>query len=374
MTYDKKLSPHTLAIVSGRPTPAPDAPLNTPIVLSATLHAGGPLGYGRYGNETWSALEEAIGALEDGPTLIFSSGLAGISAVFSLLPTGSIITASNQGYSGTMALLKTLEDSGRIEVRYVNVSDTDEVLAALPGTSLLWLESPTNPGLEVADLPLLIRSAKAHGCGVAVDNTFATPLNQQPLKMGADIVCHSVTKYISGHSDVLLGSISTRDAALFGRLENARKLNGAIAGPFESWLALRGIRTFPLRFERAQSNAMEIARRLKAHPLVLSVNYPGLESDPFHPRAKTFMKGFGAIVSFTLDLSAESTDLVCASSKVITYATSLGGVESLWERRRRWSGESSSVPESLVRLSVGCEDVEDLWTDIENSFAANGQS
>jgi cystathionine gamma-synthase len=368
MTNNQGMSPFTKAIMAGRPDLAPDAPLNVPIVLSATFHAGGPVGYGRYGNETWSALEEAIGALEEGPTLVFSSGLAAISAVFSLLPTGSVITASNQGYSGTMAVLKTLEESGRVEVRYVNVSNSNEVLGALPGTSLLWLESPTNPGLEIADLPLLIESAKAHGCGVAVDNTFATPLNQQPLVMGADIVCHSVTKYISGHSDVLLGSLSTRDGALFGRLETARRLNGSIAGPFEAWLALRGLRTFPLRFERAQSNALEIAKRLVAHPLVSSVNYPGLESDPFHVRAKSFMNGFGAILSFTLSLSPEETDRVCASSKVITYATSLGGVESLWERRRRWSGESTSVPESLIRLSLGCENVEDLWADIENSF------
>ena len=368
MSADEVLHQQTLAITAGRPVASPDGPLNTPISLNATLHGGGEVGYGRYGNETWSALEAAIGALESGPTLIFSSGLAAIGAVFSLLPVGSVVIASNQGYSGTMALLGTLEEAGRIEVRYVTVSNTEQVISALPGTALLWLESPTNPTLEVSDLPTIIRAAKSQGCGVAVDNTFATPLNQQPLVMGADIVAHSVTKYLAGHSDVLLGSLSTRDVALLDRLETARKLGGAIPGPFEAWLALRGIRTFPLRFERAQENAFEIAKRLSAHPLVQSVNYPGLSTDPFHERAAGFMKGYGAILSFTLVATADETDQVCAASKVVTYATSLGGVESLWERRRRWSGESVSVPESLIRLSVGCENIEDLWTDISRSL------
>ena len=368
MSQNGNLHPETIAITSGRPPLAPDAPLSAPLSLNATLHAGGPIGYGRYGNETWTALESALAALETGPTLIFSSGLAAIGAVFSLLPIGSVVTASNQGYSGVMALLESLESAGKIEVRYVNVSNTDEVIAALSNTALLWLESPTNPSLEIADLPLLIRTAKMMGCGVAVDNTFATPLLQQPLTMGADIVAHSVTKYLAGHSDVIMGSLSTNDAGLFARLETARKLGGAIAGPFEAWLALRGLRTFPIRFEKAQNNAVEIANRLQNHPKVEKVNYPGLASNPYHERAKSFMKGFGAILSFTVKGDAASADRVCESSKVIVHATSLGGVESLWERRRKWPSESASVPESLIRLSVGCENIEDLWTDIEQSL------
>lgn len=363
------LHPETIAITFGRPAAAPDAPLNAPLSLNATLHAGGLVGYGRHGNETWSALESAIAALEAGPTLIFSSGLAAISAVFSLLPIGSVVTASNQGYSGVMALLQHLESSGKMEVRYVNVSKTDEVVAALPGTALLWLESPTNPSLEIADLPHLIQTAKLMGVGVAVDNTFATPLLQQPLTMGADIVAHSVTKYLAGHSDVIMGSLSTNDSVLFSRLETARKLGGAVAGPFEAWLALRGLRTFPIRFEKAQFNAGELAMRLQNHPKVEKVNYPGLITDPHHERAKSFMKGFGAILSFTIKGDAESAERVCESSKVIMHATSLGGVESLWERRRRWASESSSVPESLIRLSVGCENIEDLWADIQLSLS-----
>ncbi len=368
MSTAKKPKPATLAISAGRPDPAPDAPLNPPIILSSTFHAGGPLGYGRYGNESWSALESAIGAFECGSTLVFSSGMAAISAVFSILPVGAVVTASHQGYSGVMTLLGSLEASGKIEVRFVDVSNTEEVLTALPGTALLWLESPTNPTLAVADLPRIISAAKKEGCGVAVDNTFATPLVQQPLLMGADIVVHSVTKYFAGHSDLVMGSLSTQDPALLIRLSDARKFGGAIPGPFEAWLALRGLRTFPLRFERAQENALELATRLSIHPKVDRVFYPGLPSDPQHMRASSFMKGFGAVLSFSLKSGAEQADRVCESSLIITYATSLGGIESLWERRRRWANESSSVPESLIRLSVGCEDVEDLWEDIVQSL------
>lgn len=360
--------PETIAITAGRPVVSPDAPLNPSIVLSATLHAGGGVGYGRYGNETWKALENAIGALESGETLVFSSGMAAINAVFSLLPVGSVVTASHQGYSGVMTLLNSLHVSGRIEVRLVDVSNTAEVITALPGAALLWLESPTNPSLDVADLPILISAAKKVGCSVAVDNTFATPLVQQPLLMGADIVMHSVTKYLSGHSDVLMGSLSTNDQTLFARLADARIIGGAIPGPFEAWLALRGLRTFPLRFERAQANALELATRLSGHPKVAQVHYPGLATDAYHERAKSFMKGFGAVLSFTLHSSATHADQVCAASTIITFATSLGGVESLWERRRRWPSESLSVPESLIRLSVGCENIDDLWLDIEKAL------
>lgn len=368
MSAKKELRPETLAISTGRPPLGPDAPLNPPIALSSTFHAGGNIGYGRYGNETWTALENAIGAFECGSTLVFSSGMAAISAVFSILPVGAVVTASHQGYSGVMTLLGSLHTAGKIEVRFVDVSNTEEVLTALPGTALLWLESPTNPTLSVADLPRLILAAKAEGCGVAVDNTFATPLVQQPLLMGADIVVHSVTKYFAGHSDVVMGSLSSRDPALLSRLEDARKFGGGIPGPFEAWLALRGLRTFPLRFERAQANAMEIAMRLSTHPKVAKVYFPGLPSDSQHVRAASFMKGFGAVLSFSLHSDGAHADKVCESSSVITYATSLGGIESLWERRRRWANESASVPESLIRLSVGCENVEDLWEDIVQSL------
>jgi cystathionine gamma-synthase len=344
----------TSAITAGRPPITPDAPLNPSIDLTSTFHSGGPIGYGRYGNQTWTSLEEAISALEGGQTLAFSSGMAAISAVFSILPVGAPIVASNQGYSGVMSLLNSFHASGRLEVRFVDVVNTQEVIDAMKGAALIWLESPTNPCLDVADLPALIGAAKKLGIGVAVDNTFATPLVQNPLAMGADIVMHSVTKFLSGHSDVLMGSLSTNDPALYKRLQDSRSFNGSIPGPFEAWLALRGIRTFPLRFNKSQESAKELVKRLSGHPKISRVRYPG----------------FGAIVSFEVDGTAEQTQKVCESSAMIAHATSLGGVESLWERRRRWPIESPTVPEQLIRLSVGCEHVDDIWDDITSALNA----
>ena len=347
------LHPETSAITAGRPDAAPDASLNPPLIISSTYHAGGPVGYGRYGNESWSALEAAIGELEGGATLSFSSGMAAVSAVFSMLPIGAPVVASNQGYSGVMGLLNQFHASGRLEVRFVEITNTEEVIAAMKGAALVWLESPTNPCLEIADLPALITAAKKLGIDVAVDNTFATPLVQKPLSMGADIVMHSVTKYLSGHSDVVLGSLSTNDEALFKRLEESRRFNGSIPGPFEAWLAVRGIRTFPIRFRAAENNAKNLVTRIAQHPKVTKVRYPG----------------FGAVISFEVDGTAEETQKVCESSLLITHATSLGGIESLWERRRRWALESPSVPEQLIRLSVGCEHVDDLWEDIQQALS-----
>ena len=344
----------TSAITAGRPVISADASLNPSIDLTSTFHAGGPIGYGRYGNQTWSALEVAISELEGGQTLVFSSGMAAISAVFSILPVGAPVVASNHGYSGVMTLLKTFHESGRLEVRFVDVVNTDEVIDAMKGAALIWLESPTNPCLDVADLPSLISAAKKLGIGVGVDNTFATPLVQNPLAMGADIVMHSVTKFLSGHSDVLMGSLSTSDPALFKRLHESRSFNGSIPGPFEAWLALRGLRTFPLRFNKAQENAKQLVEKLSGHAKVSRVRYPG----------------FGAVISFEVAGTAEETQQVCDSSRLIAHATSLGGVESLWERRRRWPMESPTVPEQLIRLSVGCEHVEDIWSDIELSLSA----
>ena len=348
------IHPETSAITAGRPEVAPDASLNPPLIFSSTYHAGGPVGYGRYGNESWSALEAAISELEGGQTLSFSSGMAAISTVFSILPIGAPVVASNQGYSGTMGLLNQHHASGRLEVRFVDITKTDEVIAAMKGAALLWIESPTNPCLDIADLAALIAAAKKQSIGVGVDNTFATPLVQKPLSMGADIVMHSVTKFLAGHSDVVLGSLSTADPALYKRLEESRRYNGAIAGPFEAWLALRGIRTFPVRFRAAEANAKTLVARLQNHAKITKVRYPG----------------FGAVISFEIDGNAENAEKVCESSRLIIHATSLGGVESLWERRRRWAGESPSVPEQLIRLSVGCEHVDDIWQDIEQALAS----
>ena len=326
----------------------------TAISLNSTFTAGGALGYGRFGNETWYALETTITELEHGDsTLAFSSGMAAITAVFSLLPHGAPIVASDQGYSGTMALLKKYHEQGRLDVRFVDIANTKDVFEALIGAAFLWIESPTNPGLEVAEMAVIIGEAKKRNMGVGVDNTFATPLNQLPLEMGADISMHSVTKYLAGHSDVILGSLTVKDPALHSRLLEARTLIGSIPGPFEAWLGLRGIRTFPLRFAAAQKNAGDLIEKLRSHPKVSKVRYPG----------------FGAIISFEVDGDAIAADRVCDSSTLITNATSLGGVESTWERRRRWPLESESVPENLIRLSVGCEHIDDIWSDINAALA-----
>ena len=371
------LRPESLVVAAGRPAREVDGQLNPPISLTSTFHAtapgelASPRGYARYGNESWSALESAISDLEGGHTLVFASGMNAVTTVFSLLPHGSVVTTSHNGYTGVQVFLSRMVEEGRLEVRYVDLANTDEVLEALPGTALLWLESPTNPGLDVADLPTLIKAAKALNCGVAVDNTFATPLNQKPLEMGADMVVHSVTKYLSGHSDILMGSISTNDPALLKRLHDLRTIVGGIPGPFEAWLALRGMRTLAIRLERAQANALELAKRLQNHPAVERVRYPGLPTDPAHKRACEFMKGFGAVLSIDVKGGAEAADKACNASRLVTHATSLGGVESLWERRHRWSWESPSIPKNLVRLSVGIENVEDLWEDIDQALQAS---
>jgi cystathionine gamma-synthase len=349
----ENLRPESAAISAGRPEKIAGAPLNPDISLNSTFVAGG-IGYGRFGNQTWSALEEAITALEQAEsTLAFSSGMGAITAVFSLLPHGAPVVASDQGYSGTMSLLKKYHEQGRLEVRFVDISNTADVFEALIGAAFLWIESPTNPGLAVAELPQIIGEAKKRNMGVAVDNTFATALNQLPLALGADIAMNSVTKYLSGHSDVIIGSLSMRDPALYARLLEARTLQGTIPGPFESWLALRGIRTFPLRFKAAEASAREIIKRLATLAKVSNIRYPG----------------FGAIISFEIAAPVQEIERALDATTLISNATSLGGVETTWERRRRWPSESESIPENLIRLSVGCEHIEDLWSDIESSIA-----
>ena len=365
-----KLNTETTVVASGRPEKKPDGGLNPAIALNSTFHQGGPIGYGRYGNEAWSALEESISILEGGRALVFSSGMAAISAALSLVSPGSTLIAAENGYQGTTTMLKKMHDNKQLNVKFVNLPNTDQVLKALPGSHLLYLESPTNPAIEVVDLPTVIKAAKESGCLVVVDNTLATPMNQNPLALGADISLHSVTKYLSGHSDILLGCVVCKDETLLNRLEENRRYAGAIAGPFEAWIALRGLRTFALRMQRCQSNALELAKRLEKDHRVLKVRFPGLTSDPYHSRAKSFMKGFGAMISFEVKADVAQIDKMCDSAKLITNATSLGGVESIWERRRRWATESHTIPENLIRFSVGIENIEDLWADIQGAFEA----
>ncbi len=362
------LSLTTLAVTAGRPDRSPDAALNVPVVLSSTYHAGGEVGYGRYGNPTWTALEEAVGALEGGRALAFASGIATLSAVLHTVPPGSIVVAPAAPYTGTAGLLAEQEAEGRLTVRRVDVTDAGAVEAACPGAALLWLESPTNPLLGVADVEAACSAAHAAGARVAVDNTFNTPLGLRPLSLGADVVVHSATKQLSGHSDVLLGLAVTNDASLLDQLAGVRRLHGAIPGPFEAYLALRGLRTLPLRVERSSASAGELARRALDHPAVARVRYPGLAEDPGHAVASAQWDGFGSVLCLEIVGGADEAERVCDAVRLWVHTTSLGGVESTLERRRKWPAESADVPDSLLRLSVGIEDVEDLWRDLARAL------
>jgi cystathionine gamma-synthase len=291
-----------------------------------------------------------------------------VAAVFDLLPERAVLVAPHSPYGGTSRLLDQLQTSRGIQVRRVDVADTDQTIAAMSGAALLWVESPTNPLLAVADVPALFAAGRRRGLICCADNTFATPLNQRPLDLWADIVGHSVTKYLSGHSDLVLGVAVTRDQATYQRLLGHRTYRGAIPGPLETWIAVRGIRTLDLRLERAQRNAAVLAERLVARPGVGRVRYPGLPDDPGHARASAQMNGFGAMISFEPVGDAAAADRLCRATRLWVHATSLGGVESSLERRRRWDEESSVVPETLIRLSVGIEDVEDLWADLAQAL------
>jgi cystathionine gamma-synthase len=366
--------PATLVVHLGRGSGAPGDPVNPPVVLSSTFRQGGAIPYGRDGNPTWEALEEVIGKLEGGEALVFASGMAAIAAVLETRPVGDCIVVAGDAYSGTRRFLTDVAGRGRLQFRTVDVADTAAALAACSGPDgLLWLESPTNPLLAVADLPALTAGAHARGWDVVVDNTFATPLLQQPLDVGADVVVHSATKWLAGHSDVVLGAAVTRRADMAEALTERRSLHGAVAGPWEAWLALRGVRTLAVRLERAQANAGELARRLAAHPLVTRVRYPGLPGDPGRERAAAQMRGFGAMLAFEVRGGVEEAERVSTATRLVTTATSLGGVESLIERRGRWQGEEA-LPPTLLRMSVGIEDVDDLWADLDAAIRAGLRS
>ena len=341
-------SPATVAVKAGRPPAEPDQPLNVPVTMASTYVAGGDLEYGRYANGTWTAFEDALGALEGGRCLAFGSGLAAVATVLDLVGTDGVVVAPRHAYNGTVMQLAELEARGRLTTRLVDVTDQDALVKACDDAALVMLESPTNPALEVIDLEAVIAAAHEAGAYVVVDNTFATPLLQRPLEAGADLVLHSATKFIAGHSDVLMGALVTRSDELFTVLKQRRDLIGNAPGPFEAWLALRGLRTLHVRLERAQANAAELVRRLDGHPAIREVRYPG----------------FGAIVSIVLAQGGLAADLVTRSTRLWVHATSLGGVESTFERRRRWKSEPATIPDGLVRLSVGIEDVEDLWADL----------
>ena len=363
----------TLAVTGGRPERVVDAPLNPPVVFASTyvgandVEAAG-LGYGRYGNPTWQALEEALGALEGGRALTFSSGMAAAHAVLELLPPGGVVVIPHNCYLGVAEAVDRRAAKYGGQVRRVNIAKTAEVLSAAEGADVVWIESPANPTIDIADLPALGRNLSRRAMFV-VDNTFATPLLQRPLESGADIVLHSATKLLSGHSDVLLGALVTRidQEQPFETLDQIRRSVGAVPGPMEAYLALRGLRTLPLRLAEAQRTAQILAERLVTHRCVHRVWFPGLVSDPGHEVARRTMSGFGSLISIEL-ADAKTADAFIDACLLWVFATSLGWVESTLERRRRWPGELPTVPEGLVRLSVGIEHVEDLWADLAQAL------
>lgn len=346
----------------------PGSPLNVPPWPASNFVLGERRAYSRDdGTPGWDALEEIVGGLEGGLSISFASGMAAIAAIFDRLPVGSLVALPDDCYQGVVGLAKAGQSRGRWTVQRVAVSDTAGWIKMCGVADLLWLESPSNPLLTVADLDTICAAPRKQGAILGVDNTFATPLNQRPLALGADLAVQSVTKFIGGHSDLLGGVVTVRDAKLLVALREARELAGATPGTLETFLAVRGARTLALRLERAQRNAMTLAQRLAGHPKVTLTRYPGLASHPTHEAARRQLKGFGTIISFDVRGNAAAADAVCAELQLIQHATSLGAVESTIERRASVAGQEH-LPASLLRLSVGIEAVEDLWTDLDQAL------
>ncbi|MGH7743004.1 MAG: trans-sulfuration enzyme family protein [Candidatus Eiseniibacteriota bacterium] len=346
----------------------PGSPLNVPPCPASNFVLGEGRAYSRDdGTPGWEALEEIIGGLEGGSSVSFASGMAAIAAIFDQLPTGSVVALPDDCYQGVAGLARTGQSRGRWTVHRLAVTDTSGWIEVCGAADLIWLESPSNPLLTVADLDAICAAPRKGGAILGVDNTFATPLNQRPLALGADVAVQSVTKFIGGHSDLLGGVVTVRDANLLAALREARELAGATPGTLETFLAIRGARTMALRLERAQGNAMTLAERLARHPNVTLTRYPGLASHPTHEGARRQLKGFGTIISFDVRGDARAADAVCAGLQLIQHATSLGAVESTIERRAGIPGQGH-LPATLLRLSVGIEAVEDLWTDLDRAL------
>lgn len=367
--HPQGIKPASWLVSAGRGT-EPGAPLNVPLVPASNFLIGSGRHYSRDdGTPTWEALEEVVGGLEGGRAVAFASGMAAIAAVFDPLPAGAVVALPEDCYQGVAGLAVAGAARGRWSVRRLAVDDTDGWIRACGEADLVWLESPSNPLLTVADLAAICAAPRRPGTVVAVDNTFATPLNQRPLDLGATVSLQSATKFIGGHSDLLAGVATTRDEAMWHALRAARELNGATPGALEAFLAVRGARTMALRLERAQATAQLLAERLEAHPAVSRVRYPGLLSHPTHAVAKRVLAGFGTIISFDVRGGAAEADRVCAAVSLIRHATSLGAVESTMERRAAVPGQEH-LPPSLLRLSVGIEDAEDLWADLDVALRA----
>jgi cystathionine gamma-lyase len=353
----------------------PGKPLHAGPVFATSFHIPGepadsPYTYARSHNPTWTELEEAIAQMESGPghtaqARVFPSGMAACMAVFGaiLRPGDAVVLPSNAYYTARLLMQEYFVEMG-ITLRLAPTAGNAQA-ACLEGARLLWLETPSNPTMEICDIAALCEQAHAAGALVAVDNTTPTPLGQRPLALGADLSVASDAKSMTGHSDLLLGHVAVNDPGLLAKIDRWRTLTGGILGPMEAWLALRSIATLPLRLERSCHNAQRLAEFLVCRREVTDVLYPGLPTHPGHAIAAAQMRHFGAVLCFTLPSKA-AADTFLRRAKLVTDATSFGGVSTTAERRARWGGDA--VPEGLIRLSTGCEAIEDLLEDLEQAL------
>ncbi|WP_165985302.1 cystathionine gamma-synthase [Streptomyces sp. YIM 98790] len=376
----------TLAIHAGQEPDAATGAVVPPIYQVSTYKQDGVGGlrggyeYSRSANPTRTALEENLAALEGGRRgLAFASGLAAEDCLLrTVLRPGDHLVIPDDAYGGTFRLIAKVVERWGVTWTVAHTSDPDRVRAALrPETKLIWVETPSNPLLGITDLALLADIARSAGVRLVVDNTFASPYLQQPLALGADVVVHSTTKYMGGHSDVVGGALVTADEELGEELAYHQNAMGAVAGPFDAWLVQRGIKTLAVRMDRHCANASRVAAMLSAHPKVTRVYYPGLESHPGHETAAKQMRGFGGMVSFRVAGGERAAVEVCDRARVFTLGESLGGVESLIEHPGRMThasaaGTALEVPDDLVRLSVGIEAAEDLLADLGQALGALG--
>ncbi len=367
----------TLAIHAGQPPDPTTGAVMTPIYQTSTYvqtdlgkHKG--FEYSRTDNPTRTALQSCIAALEGGEYgLAFASGMAATDTLLRLVGPGQHVLVGDDVYGGTYRLFDKILRHYGLEFSYVNMANLSTVADAMrPETRLVWLETPTNPLLKLADIAAISELAHRQAAQVVVDNTFATPYLQQPLKLGADFVVHSTTKYMGGHSDVVGGAIVTSDRAAYDQLKFLQNAIGAVPGPMDCWLVLRGLKTLPLRMERHCANARRIAAFLAGHPAVDKVYYPGLESDPGHALATRQMRDFGGMISFIVKGGLAAARRVVTRTEIFALAESLGGVESLIEQPASMTHASVAdsalaVDPGLIRLSVGIEHIDDLLADLE---------
>jgi len=352
------------ARADGEPLAAPSPVFASTYRLAGAIAPDSP-GYGRSHNPGWRALEALLGRLEGGESVVFASGMAAsVAALEPFLDPGDTLVMAADGYYNTRRFAETVLARRGVEVRFVPTAAM--ATAELGGCRLLWLETPANPGLDCCDVAALAARGHAAGARVVVDNTTATPLGQQPLALGADLVVSADTKAVAGHSDVLVGHVAARAAADAETVRAWRGLTGAVPGAMATFLVHRGLATLDVRLERMTRNADRLARTLAAHPRIETVRYPGLREDPSHPLAARQMRGFGFLVAVTCVDVRAARDLL-ERTALITEATSFGGVHTTAEQRARWGGDE--VPERFVRLSAGIEAADDLVADIERALA-----